>query len=617
MPIRAYRPAARAVAPLSPSAHIAAAHPTGRRSQPALTGDAATGNTSGPPQRARRPATEPAAAREPTPAGAAATTAACLYTARTMNLTVTRAQHSSVTLEVELPADRLDRSVSDAVKRLSRRTRVAGFRPGKAPRVMLERVLGPGVVLDEAVEHLVEDAYREAVTDLRILPLASPAVDVVTAEEGRPLVFKATVQVRPDVHLGDYRNFNFAPEIDTIDAARIDKVIEDLREQHAILEPVEGRTAERGDYAVIGFTGTRDGEPFVGGTAERMPLLIGEDRLIPGFEEHLVDLQVGDTTEFDITFPEDYAEASLAGATAHFNVDVKELRAKILPEVNDDFAREMGSFADLTELRDEIRKRLERNATDHARHAFADRIIDYAVANASFRLPPHLNVSGDAPEGLPDVLIDQEIEVMHDEFRSSLARQGITEEAYLRVTGQTTDELHRELRPKAEERVKVLLVVSNIADAEGIAVTDDEVEAEVNRARERYAENPRLVRYFDSERGRKFIRSTARRSHTVDHLIDDWLVAHPEHPPLPHADADDERSVVQTTAVEAAGSIGARDPASFEELDPSGAAEGHAGGVDHQRNHTTRDHSATGTPPEAEGSTPAKAEGSTPAAGRA
>ena len=274
----------------------------------------------------------------------------------------------------------------------------------------------------------------------------------------------------------------------------------------------------------------------------------------------------------------------------------------------------MGTFTDLADLRLEIGKRLERNATDHARHAFADRIIDYAVANSSFRLPSHLNAPADVPEGLPDVLIDQEVEVMHDEFRSSLARQGITEEAYLKVTGQTTDELHAELRPKAEERVKVLLVVSKIADAEGITVSDAYVEAEVDQARERYAENPRLVKYFDSDRGRNFIRSTARRSRTVEHLIDEWLVAHPEHPPLPHADGDDQRSVVQTPAVEAAGSIGATDPASLE--DPSDSADGSHDHAAHD--HAAHDHHhhlapAHTTATEAQ----AEAEGSTPAAGRA
>jgi trigger factor len=478
-----------------------------------------------------------------------------------MKLTVTPAPHSAVNVEVELPAERLDAAILDAVRVLSRRVRVPGFRPGKAPRVVLERQLGPTAVVDEAVEHLVERAYREALVELRLLPLTRPDVNVTTAEEGKPVVFTATVPVRPEVKLGDYRNFNFKPDIEDITDDKVEKVVEELRDQQAILEPVEDRAAENGDYAVIGFEGTRDGQPFEGGSAERMPLIVGEDRLIPGFEANLLGLRVGDTKEFDLTFPDDYGEATLAGQPAHFHVELRELRRKVLPELDDDLARQFGDFDDLAALRREIRGRLERNAIDKARHEFADLIVDYAVANADFQLPEHLALGPDQRDarGLPEILIEQETEVMHDEFKSTLARQGITEEAYLKVTNQTDQDLHGQFRPRAEERVKVLLVISKVADFEGVVVSDAEVDAEVERGRVQYAESPRLVRYFESERGRSFIRSTLRRSRTVEKLIDDWLAAHPEHAPLPHADGD-ERSVVTSDTVAAVGAVEGTDP---------------------------------------------------------
>ena len=427
---------------------------------------------------------------------------------------------------------------------------------------MLERVLGPTAVVDEAVEHLVSDSYRNVMRDLDVVPLTQPEIEVVTSKEGEPLVYKATVQIRPTVRLGDYKQFNFTPEIETIDDPKVEKVLEELRDQNSILEPVEGRAAEKGDYAVIGFQGTRNGEPFEGGSSERMPLIIGDGRLIPGFEDHLVGLHVGDHAEFDIAFPDDYAEASLAGQTSHFEVDVKELRAKVLPELADSFAQELGPYETLDALRVEIRKRLERNALDKARHEFADRIIEYAVANASLDMPDAV-VVGEASRdarGLPEVLIEQEVEVMHDEFRSNLARQGISEEAYAKVTGQSHEELHAELRPRAEERVKVLLVLSKVAEAEGVEVSSADVEGEVEQARRRYADNPKLLKYFDSERGRNFIRSTLRRSRTVERLVDEWLAAHPEHPALPHADAEADRSVVQSPSAASAGAIEASDP---------------------------------------------------------
>ncbi len=465
-----------------------------------------------------------------------------------MHVTTTPAPKSTVELEIELPPERLDQAIRDAVQHLSRRTRVPGFRPGKAPRPVLERVLGPGAVLDDAVEHLVESAYREALVKEDILPLTNADVEVVQAEEGKPLVFKATVQVRPDVTLGDYRSFNFGPEIETIDDAKVDQVVEELRDQNATLAAVEDRGAKDGDYAVITFVGTRDGTPFEGGSSERMPLILGQERLIPGFEANLVGLKPGDSTEFDITFPDDYAETELAGQTVHFAVDVKELREKVLPDLEADFFRQLGDFEDLPALRTDIQRRLESNAIDRARHEFADKIIEYAVANATVELP--------------EVLIDQEVEVMHDEFRGQIARQGITEEAYLKVMEKTEADLHEQFRPSAEKRVKMLLVLSKVAEAEGVTIDDAAVDAEVARGRERYAGDPKLLGYFESERGRSFIRSTLRRSRVVETIIDGWLADHPEHPPLPHLE-DAPGSAVEGEGAEANAAIGATDPGSI------------------------------------------------------
>jgi trigger factor len=474
-----------------------------------------------------------------------------------MQTTNTPLPKSRLQLEFELPPERLSRAMDQAVGRLSRQVRVPGFRPGKAPRFMLERVLGPTAVLDDAVDHLVEDAFREAVKDQDIVSLASPEVEVTQAQEGKPLLFKAVIQVRPEVKLGDYEHFGFSPEIRPIDDAMIAQVVDELRDAHSELEPVEERPAKEGDYAVIGFTGTRDGVEFPGGSAERMPLVIGQDRLIPGFESHLLGVAKGETVEFDITFPEDYQEESLKGQDAHFSVTVKELREKVLPEATDEFAKTVGKFEDMAELKAELRTRLEANALDHARHDFADKIIEYATANATI--------------DLPDILIDQEIEVMHDELRSALARQGITEEAYLKVVDKTEEDLHTELRPQAEKRVKTLLVLSEIARAKGVEVPDSDVQAEIERARSRYADSPNLIRYFESERGRNYIRSTFRRSRTVEQIIDEWLAAHPKSPRLPHLEEADGHSPVVSPTAEAAASIGATDVGALE---PESSAAG-------------------------------------------
>ena len=459
-----------------------------------------------------------------------------------MNITITPAPRSALNVRVEVPPEKLAAAIGEAVRHLSQRNKVPGFRPGKAPRGVMEAVLGKGAVLEEAMDHLVQRAYRDALLEQDILPLTQAEVNVEQGEEGKPVIFTATVQVRPEVKLGDYRGFNFKPEIETIDEPKVEKVVEELRDQNASLAPVEDRGARNGDYAVIGYTGTRDGVAFEGGSAERMPLILGEERLIPGFEANIVGLKAGEKTAFDITFPEDYPEATLAGRVARFEVELRELREKILPAFDDDFARSIGSFADLAALKVEVKARLERNALDRARHEFADKIIEYATANATLELP--------------DVLVDQEVEIMHDELRGSLARQGIEEASYLKVTGKTEADLHADFRPRSEKRVKVLLVLSKVAEAEGLEVADRDVEDEVRRARERYGNDKRTIAYFESERGRSFIRSSLRRSRLVEKLVDEWLAAHPEHPPLPHLEDDENESTLapESDALIAAGS---------------------------------------------------------------
>ncbi len=477
------------------------------------------------------------------------------YNLPTMQTNNTLLAKSRLQLEFELPPERLAKAIDQAVGRLSRQARVPGFRPGKAPRLMLERVLGPGAVLDEAVDQLVEDAFREAMREQDILPLTSPEVEITQGVEGKPVIFKAIVQVRPEVKLGDYDHFGFKPEIKAVDETMVEKVLDELRDGQASLEPVTGRGAEKGDYAIISYVGTRDGVAFEGGSSDRMPLIVGDGRLIPGFEDNLLGVAKGGECEFDVVFPDDYQEESLRSAAAHFSVKVLELRHKALPEANDEFARSVGRFEDMAGLTAELRTRLEANALDTARHDFADKIIEYAVGNATLELP--------------DVLVDQEVEVMHDELKSALARQGIDEEAYLKVVGKTSEELHAEFRPQAEKRVKTLLVLTEIAKAKGVEVPESDIEGEIDRARSRYANNPNLIHYFESERGRNYIRSTFRRSRTVELLVDEWLAAHPESPRLPHVEETDESSPVSHPSGEASASIGATDPGS---LTPEAAA---------------------------------------------
>lgn len=445
-----------------------------------------------------------------------------------MKVTTTPAQKSTVVLEVELPPERLQRSIDESVRHLGRRTRVPGFRPGKVPRPMLERALGmrrgdpeaPNPIHDDAKEHLFEASLVEALQDTELDALSVSQPEWLRFEEGVGAAYRVTVPVRPEVKLGAYTGYPFGLEVEPVTEEKVDRVVEQLRDQHASLVPVEGRGARNGDYAVIGFQGTRDGTPFEGGSSERFPLVVGAERMIPGFEAQLVDLAEGDEKRFTLTFPDDYPDESLAGEAAAFQVTMKELREKRLPEADDEFAVSLGDYADLARLRAEIAARLDASEKDHARHAFADRIIEFAVANATVELP--------------ELLVDREVEVMHDELRVRLAEQGIGYDEYLKVTEKDDAALHAEYREPASRRVKTLLVVSAIADAEGIEVSDSDVEAEIARAAERYRDNPKLLAYIQSARGRSYVRSTLRRSRTVESLVERWLAEHPEVGEVPH-----------------------------------------------------------------------------------
>jgi trigger factor len=447
-------------------------------------------------------------------------------------VTTRPAERSTVVLEVEFPADEVQRSVAESVRHLARSTKVAGFRPGKAPRQLLERALGirrddpaaPNPLYDDAKEHLFETSVLEAAREQNLDLLAVPAPEWLSFSEAGGASYRVTLPLRPEVKLGAYTDYPFGITVDAITDADVDKVIEQLRDQQAALVPVEDRGAATEDYAVIRFTATRDGALIEGAQAERMPLIIGRERFIPGFEDQLVGLREGEGKTFTLTFPEDYPESELAGKAAQFEVTLLELRTKRLPDADDDFARSLGSYDDLPALRGEVRTRLERNALDRARHVFGDRIIDFGVANATLELP--------------DLLIERELEIMLDELRVRLAEQGIAYNEYLRVTERDEAKLLAEFRPDAEKRVKTLLVLSEIAQREQVEATDEELEAELERSRERYAANPRLVAYLESARGRTYTRSLLRRSKLVETLIDRWIDQHPEYKNVQHLHDD-------------------------------------------------------------------------------
>ena len=428
-------------------------------------------------------------------------------------------------LEIEVPSADVDRHFATAYRHVAERTRVPGFRPGKAPRQVIDRFVGRPSVVAEAIDHLVSASYDAALDQTDVIPIDQPDVDIDPAAvvEGRSVTFTATVPVRPEVTLGAYTGYPFGLEAPEITDEQIDAVIADLREQQATLRPVDGRAAVEGDIASVKFVGTVDGVPFEGGSGDRLPVVIGENRMIPGWEQELIGMEIGAAKGFDITFPEEYRVEELRGKLAHFEVELLDLREKVLPEVDDDFARSVGEVESLDALRAEIRDAMEQRAAAEARHAFADRIIDFAASNASVELP--------------EVMVANEIEILRDELTSRLAAQRIGLEQYLALAKQTPEDMTAELREPAARRVKTLLVLSAIAEKEGIDATDEQIDAEIAEQLARHDE-PRLREYLGSRRGRSYLRMTIRNRTLVETLIDRALgtdAAAAEAPPAPAA----------------------------------------------------------------------------------
>jgi len=415
---------------------------------------------------------------------------------------------SRVVLEIEVAPGEVDRHFATAYRHVADRTKVPGFRPGKAPRHVIDRFVGRASVIAEAIDHLINDSYDAALDQTTIIPLDQPHVDIdsSTVVEGATVKFTATVEVRPEVQLGSYTDYPFTIETVTVTDEQVDQVVADLRDQQSTLRPVDERGAVAGDVVAVKFSGTIDGEPFEGGSADRLPLIIGENRMVAGWEDHLVGLRIGEETRFEITFPDDYRVEDLRGKRAHFSVTLLDLRERQMPDLDDDFAASVSDVATMEELRAEIRDALMQREQAEARHRLADRIVDFSTANATVDLPV--------------VMIANEIEIMRDELRSRLAQQRLGMEQYLEIARQSPEELAVELREPAMRRVKSLLVLSAIAEQEGVDASEEEIDAEVAAQMERYGDEPKLREYLGSRRGRSYLRMTLRNRTLLDALID-------------------------------------------------------------------------------------------------
>src|SRR5215211_3757033 len=382
---------------------------------------------------------------------------------------VTELPESRVRVEAEVPAAGVAKRVEQAARGLARGMRVPGFRPGKAPAPVVIKRVGRDAVLDEAVRGALPGWYSAALDEAHIVPIGEPDLDLGELPgEGEPLKFSIEIGVRPKATLGDYKGLEVGRRAPEVPDEAIDQEVEQLRERSAKLETVD-RPARRGDFVVMDFAGSVDGTPFAGGEGRDQMVELGSGRLVPGFEEQLEGAGAGEERTVKVTFPEDYQAAELAAKDAEFAVTVKEVKAKDLPELNDEFAEEAG-FDTLDELRDDIRSRISESESSRIEAEFREAALDAAVANATIEVP--------------DALVEARARELWEQMIHSLSHQGISKEAYLRISGREEDEIVEQGKDDAAQALRREAVLAAIIEAEGIEPSEEELLEAVGEAAE-------------------------------------------------------------------------------------------------------------------------------------
>jgi trigger factor len=437
-----------------------------------------------------------------------------------MQPTVSELPGSRVSVEVEVPAADVDRAVARAARSLAREMRMPGFRKGKAPPSLVIQRVGFPAVLEEAIREALPEWYERALLASGIAPIGDPGVEVVSTPEaeGEPLAFKFEIGVRPRAELGEYKGLEVGRAAPEPPAEIVDREIERVREGFAKLEPVD-RVAAEGDVLLVDFEGLLDGKAFEGGKATDYLLELGGGQLIEGFEEQLTGAAAGESKTVAVTFPDDYQAEQLAGEDAVFAVDVKEVREKVLPELDDDFASEASEFDTLDELREDIAKRVAEAVGQRAEQDFRVAAVDAAAAAASL--------------DLPDDLATARATERWERVERQLAGRGMTPEAFLQMQGKTREQVIDESRPEAEAELKREAVLAAIADAEGIEVSEEEmVEALAHPAEHERTTPEKLLKRLRESGRDAMIRDDIRFRKAID------LVAESAKPiPLEQAEA--------------------------------------------------------------------------------
>ncbi|KJR97927.1 MAG: trigger factor [Peptococcaceae bacterium BRH_c4a] len=423
-----------------------------------------------------------------------------------MKATAEKVEKNTVVLEVEVEPEKFSEAMNQAYRKIVKKVSIPGFRKGKAPRIILERYLGKQALYDEAVEIIIPDAYISAVEDTGIEPVAQPELEVIQLEEGKPVVFKAKVVVKPEVNLGQYTDLEIVNPGSEVADEEIQQEVERLRNRHAKLINLEEGTVEVGDLAAIDFEGKTDGIPFEGGTAGDYSLEIGSGSFIPGFEDQIVGMNINETRDINVTFPQDYGKEDLAGKEAVFTVTVKSIRRKELASLDDEFAKDVSEFDTLEELRADLANKLKQAAEEKAKAQIHRDVVSRVVENAQVEVPREM--------------IDSRMEEMIRNMNQRLSGQGISLEKYLTYTNSNMDDLKERVRPDAEQSVLQSLVIDAVAKAENLTVGDEEISEEINRMGVEMKQDPEVVRkILEGQNQLEFIKESLLRDKAVQYLV--------------------------------------------------------------------------------------------------
>ena len=384
-----------------------------------------------------------------------------------MSVQVEKLEKNMAKLTIEVSAEEFDAAIEQAYQKDKKKISLPGFRKGKAPRKMIEKMYGTGVFYEDAANIVIPKAYSEAAKECGEEIVSQPEISVTQIGAGQPFIFTAEVALKPAVTLGDYKGVEVEKTPVEVSEEEVDKEVDKERENNSRTIDVDDRAVEKGDMIKLNFEGFVDGTPFEGGKAEDYSLTIGSGSFIPGFEDQLIGAKIGEEVEVNVTFPEEYHAAELKGKPAVFKCTVNEIKVKELPEADDEFAKDVSEFDTLAEYKDDIRAKLLEKKTADAKREKQNKTVAKAVENATMEIP--------------EAMITEQVRRMADDFARRLQSQGLSMGQYMQFTGLTMDALAQQMRPEALKRIQNSLVLEAIAKAENIEVSDEKVNEEIEK----------------------------------------------------------------------------------------------------------------------------------------